>query len=134
MFQNKYIKQIRNEFEKHTNFIRNKFPFRNSYYKDVSNGVISIWFHKNYIEVTFQFIDMLPYEHQETIFDLAVKEQSKIHPKIECSIIECEYIEFIFSKKCLKELNYYDIINASNNLTEFCNNNVVHLVEKGDLI
>ena len=82
MFQNKYVKQIRNNFEQNANYEKGKFLFRNGYYKDVNNGRISIWFHKKTIEITFQFIDILPLEHHETIFDLAVKEQETIHPKI----------------------------------------------------
>ena len=130
MFQNKYIKQIQNEFEQNSNFIRKNFPFKNGYYKEVANGVVSIWFHKKTIEVTFQFVDLLPAEHHEAVFDLAVKEESSIHPKIKCAVIGYEFLEFLFQKQTLKEITYRDLISASNNLIEFCNNNVVHLVKK----
>ena len=130
MFQSKYVKQIKNDFEKNTNFVKGKFPFRNGYYKDVNNGKISIWFHNNSIEVTFQFIDLLPFEYHQDIWELSVKEQSKIHPKIKCNILEFEFISFLFKKNFLKELSYLDLINASNNLTEFCGNNIVHLIKK----
>ena len=130
MFQSKYIKQIKNDFEQKANFTKGKFLFKNGYYKDVNNGRISIWFYKNSIEVTFQFIDLLPFEHHQNIWELSVKEQSTIHPKINCAVLEFEFISFLFKKDCLKELTFNDLIIASNNLVEFCNKNVVQMVEK----
>ena len=130
MFQNKYVKKIKQEFVQNSNFVKGEFPFKKGYYKDVNNGKISIWFHRNSIEITFQFIDILPYEHHEKIFNLAVKEESNIHPKIKCYAIEQEFIAFKFTKQTLKEINYQDLINASNDLTEFCKNKIIHLVER----
>jgi len=130
MFQNKYVKAIKNNFIHNSNYTRGKFIYKNTFYKNIKHGTIGVWFHKKSIEISFQFNDVIPNKHYESIFNLAKKNQLKIHDKIQFEDLTYDYIQYNFPKKNIKDISYNDIITALNNLTDFCNTNIVHLLEK----
>lgn len=117
----KICKALSKEFESINNFRKTS---RNYFVQNVDNGEISVEF-ENMIEITFHFKGELPDKYHDKIFNLGMKNETKIHNKIVCGAIDYEFISFVFFSKHFKDLTINDILSASKNILHFVNENIL---------